>query len=341
MKTYAPRTVGLAAAGLLLALGSGTALAQTIELKVGDFQSLQHVQSKEGTQWFMREVEKRTNGKVKFVHFPAEQAAKARGLLDAAKSGVIDIALAGNLYTPDRLPLNSIVGLPGLGKTAEEGTRALNSLLKKGPLRDEFIEEGVVPIYAYELTPYQILLRSKPVASVQDWRGLKIRTGGTTQALTMRALGASGVNLPGPEVYTAVERGTVDGVLFPIPSVPGYNLQEVVKYISTNGSFGNFGMTLVMNAGVHAKLPADVRKVIDEVGFDAAINVARAQDNSTAGLLAEWKAKGITLIEFTPAQLKAFSEAMKPVADDWVTRIGKQRPAAKQVLESFQQAFAQ
>ena len=118
MKTYAPRTVGLAAAGLLLALGSGTALAQTIELKVGDFQSLQHVQSKEGTQWFMREVEKRTNGKVKFVHFPAEQAAKARGLLDAAKSGVIDIALAGNLYTPDRLPLNSIVGLPGLGLRA-------------------------------------------------------------------------------------------------------------------------------------------------------------------------------------------------------------------------------
>lgn len=340
MQTRALRTIGPIATALLLALGPNAARAQQVELKLGDFQSLQHVQSREGTQWFMKEVEKRSGGKVKFVHFPAEQAAKARGLLDAAKSGVIDIAQVGNLYSPERLPLNSIVGLPGLGSSAEEGTKALNSLVKKGPMRDEFVNEGVVPLFAYELTPYQILLRSKSVSAPSDWRGLKIRTGGTTQALTVRAFGASGINLPGPEVYTAVERGTVDGVLFPIPSVPGYNLQEVVKYISTNASFGNFGMTLVMNAGVHAKLPAEVRKVIDEVADEAAMNVAKAQDNSTADLLVAWKAKGITLIEFTPAELKAFSEAMKPVAEDWVTRIGKQQPAARQVLEAFEKAFA-
>ncbi|MGE0715042.1 MAG: TRAP transporter substrate-binding protein DctP [Alphaproteobacteria bacterium] len=323
-----------------VAFGTGPAVAQQIELKLGDFQSLQHVQSREGTQWFMREVEARTKGKVKFVHFPAEQAAKARGLLDAAKNGVVDIALVGTLYVAERLPLNTVIGLPGLGSSALEGTKALNTLVKSGPLHEEFKAEGVVPLCSFALTPYQILLRNKTVSLPKDWNGLKIRTGGTTQALTVRAFGASGINLPGPEVYTAVERGTVDGVLFPIPSIPGYNLQEVVKHISTNASFGNFGMASVMNAAAYAKLPEDIRAIILKTADEAAIRVAKAQDDSTSELLAAWKAKGIDLIQFTPAQIKAYADAMRPVADEWVTRIGKQNPAAKQVLADFEKALA-
>ncbi|MCC7272837.1 MAG: TRAP transporter substrate-binding protein DctP [Alphaproteobacteria bacterium] len=338
MSALAHRIGGAICIAALLSAGAGSASAQPIELKLGDFQSLQHVQSREGTQWFMKEVERRTNAKVKFVHFPAEQAAKARGLLDAAKSGVVDIALVGTLYNADRLPLNSVIGLPGLGESAAAASKALDKLVEKGPLHDEFAAEGVEPLFAYALTPYQILLRNKPVSMPKDWNGMKIRTGGTTQALTVRAFGAAGINLPGPEVYTAVERGTVDGVLFPIPSVPGYNLQEVVKYISTNGSFGNFGMTVVMNKAAYAKLPDDVRKVMAEVGDETSQRVAKAQDDSTNALLSEWKAKGITLIAFSAAEQKAYVDAMRSVGDDWVSRIGKQHPGAKQVLQSFEEA---
>ncbi|MDX5361297.1 MAG: TRAP transporter substrate-binding protein DctP [Alphaproteobacteria bacterium] len=339
MKFGKMKTVA-ALAALLLGAVSGTAFAQQIELKVGDWQSLQHIQSTAGTQWFMKEVEKRTNGKVKFVHFPAEQAAKARGLLDAAASGVVDIALTGSLYSPDRLPLNSVIGLPGLGNSAVAATKPLNEMVRSGLLRDEFIDAGVVPLYAYALTPYQILLRDKAVANVADWDGLKIRTGGTTQALTARSMGATGISLPGPEVYTAVERGTVDGVLFPIPSVAPYNLQEVVKFISTNGSFGNFGCNLVINKATFDALPADVKEVMLEVGTEAALNVAKAQDDLSAGLLKEWAAQGITLIEFTPEQLSAYETALASVSDEWVERIGKNNPKAEAVYEAFLKGVA-
>ncbi|MGE0701258.1 MAG: TRAP transporter substrate-binding protein DctP [Hyphomicrobiaceae bacterium] len=328
------------AAGLLSLL-AGVVCAQPVELKIGDFQSTQHIQSREGTQLFMREVEKRTAGKIKFSHFPNEQAAKAKGLLDAAKSGVLDIAVAGILYSSERLPLASIVGLPGFGDTALEGTKALLPLVTKGVLRAEFEAEGVVPIYAYVLTPYQILLKSKSVGDPKDWAGLKVRTGGTTQALTVRAFGASGINLAGPEVYTAVERGTVDGVLFPIPSVPGYNLQEVVKYISDNGSFGNFGMAVVMNKAAFDKLTEDQRKAVLEAGHAAALNVAKAQDDSTAELLKEWKAKGITIFSFTPAQQKAYTDAMKAVGEEWVSRIGKKLPQAKDIYAAYEKAVVE
>lgn len=335
------RFIGPGALALVLGVAAPSGVAaQTIELKIGDFQSVQHIQSREGTQFFMREVEKRTKGRVKFTHFPNEQAAKAKGLLDAAKSGVLDIAVSGVLYTSERLPLASVVGLPGLGDTALDGTKAFHPLATKGILRGEFTAEGIVPIYAYLLTPYQILLRSKAVGDPKDWSGLKIRTGGTTQALTMRAFGASGINLPGPEVYTALERGTVDGVLFPLPSVPGYNLQEIVKHISINGSFGNFGLVAMMNKAAFEKLPEDIRAIILTVGEEAALNVARAQDSSTADLLKQWTAKGITTFSFTPAQQKAYAAAMAPVAEEWITRIGKQNPRAREVYAAFQAAVA-
>lgn len=338
MKTKAlVRPIAVAAFALM---GASIADAQTVELKIGDFQSTQHIQSRTGTQVFMREVEKRSGGKIKFAHFPNEQAAKAKGLLDAAKSGVLDVAVVGILYSSERLPLSSIVGLPGFGDSALEGTKALHPLVTQGPLRAEFEAEGVVPLYAYVLTPYQILLKAKAVAGPKDWAALKVRTGGTTQALTVRAFGATGINLPGPEVYTAVERGTVDGVLFPLASVPGYNLQEVVKYISDNASFGNFGMAVVMNAASFGKLAPDLQKVVLQVAGEAATSVAKGQDESTAELVKAWTAKGITMLHFTPEQLKAYDEAMQAVGQEWVTRIGKQNPKASEILAAYKKSLA-
>lgn len=314
--------------------------AQTLNLKAGDFQSLQHVLSKDGIVHWMREVERRTGNKIKFTHFPSEQAAKARGILDAVKSGVLDVGFAGPLYNTERLPLNSVVGLPGLGNSAVEGSRVLHRMTKDGLLKDEFTSEGVYPVFSVILPPYQILLKSKKVGMPRDWAGLKVRTGGTTQALTARALGAVGVSMPGPEVYTAVERGTVDGILFPLSSVPGYNLQEVVKYISTNASLGGFGMTLVINKALFEKLPADVRQAMLAAGDATAIHLAKAQDESIAQLLTDWEKAGITVFDFSKEELKAMDDAMGLVNEEWVTRVSKQNPNAKAVLEQYQKVLA-
>ncbi len=303
--------------------------AQTIELKAGDFQSTQHVLSKDGIAHWMRAVEQKTDGKVKFTHFPSEQAAKAKGLLDAVKSGALDIAFMGPTYNTDRLPLYSVVGLPGTYESAAKGSPVLHSMTKSGPLHEEFLKEGIYPIFSVVLPPYQILLKDKKINSLKDFAGLKIRTGGTTQALTARALGATGINLAGPEVYTALERGTVDGIVFPLSSVPGYNLQEVVKSISTNGSFGGYGMTLIANRGTFEKLPEDVRTAMLEAGEETVTHLANAQDGSIDELKVQWKAAGINLFAF-----------MASVKEDWVTRVSKQDAKAPEVLEQYMSLIA-
>ena len=313
-------------------LGLSTLPLAADTLRLGDFQSTSHIVSMEGTTKWMAAVEEATGGAVSFQHFPSQQAAKSKAQLDAVNSGILDAALLGALYHAEALPLNSVVGLPGFYSSAEQGTQALQTMLKDGPLRDELLANGVTPIFGFVLPPYQVLAKAH-LGEPANWKALDIRTSGSTQAMTARALGAVGISIPGPEVYTAVERGRLDAVLFPLASVPGYKLNEVVSHISTNGSFGGYSFIMVVRSDLFDGLSADVQEKMLTLGSETALHVAQAQDASVAGLIEEWKAEGIDTYSFSAEELAAVTEATGAVSTDWVERIDND--GAISVLETY------
>lgn len=326
----------IAAIAGLLAVGSAVSHAET--LSIGDFQSTSHVVSVEGTTKWIAAVEEATDGTITFDHFPSEQAAKAGAQLDAVKSRILDVALLGTIYHTDVLPLNSVVGLPGYYGSAVDGTKAIQTMLQDGPLRDELLASGVTPIFGFVLPPYQVLAKSR-LGMPEEWKSLDVRTSGATQAMTARSLGAVGISIPGPEVYTAIERGRLDAVLFPLPSVPGYKLNEVVSHISTNGSFGGYSFIMVMRSDLYDGLDPAVQEKMVMAGTEIALHVAQAQDDSVSELVAQWQSEGIDTYSFTNAELAALRESMAPVAEDWVNRIGGDK--AQAVLDSYAQLNGQ
>lgn len=323
------------AAASALMLASTYTMANSEEYSLGDFQSTTHVVSINGTTFWMDAVEKATKGDVTFKHFPAQQAAKSKGLLDAVRGGIIDMALLGTIYYGEDLPLNSVVGLPGFYTSATSGTKAMQKMVEKGALRDEILAADVVPLFSFVLPPYQILSKEKRLGVPAEWSNLNIRTSGATQAMVADSLKAVGVSMPGPDTYTAVERGRLDGILFPLASVPAYNLQEVVKHISTNGSFGGYSFVMVINKDAHAKMSDANKKALIDAGKIAAANVAKAQDDSIGKLLVEWKSKGINVYEFSDTEVASINAAMGQVEQDWVARIGKKAPKAQAVLDQY------
>ncbi|WP_417280829.1 TRAP transporter substrate-binding protein DctP [Celeribacter sp.] len=325
-----------AAFASVMALGAFAAQAETLSL--GDFQSTSHIVSVEGTVKWMAAVEEATGGEIAFNHFPSQQAAKSKAQLDAVKSGILDAALLGASYHAETLPLNSIVGLPGYYGSAVQGTKALQAMLKEGPLREEVLAAGVTPIFGFTLPPYQVLAKER-LGLPADWDALDVRTSGATQAMTARDLGAVGISIPGPEVYTAVERGRLDAVLFPLASVPGYKLNEVVSHISTNGSFGGYSFIMVVRSDLFDALDAETQEAMITLGNETAIHVAQAQDDSVEDLIAQWKAEGIDTYSFTEAELAGLKEAMGPVTDDWVTRMGGEK--AQSVLATYRALTSQ
>lgn len=314
-----------------MALGVGHVRAETT-LRLGDFQSTSHIVSLEGTTKWMAAVEDATGGEIKFQHFPSQQGAKSEAQLDAVNNGILDAALLGALYHAESLPLNSVVGLPGFYGSAEQGTKALQTLLENGPLREEFLAAGVTPIFGFVLPPYQVLAK-KRLGQPADWDALDVRTSGSTQAMTARAMGAVGISIPGPEVYTAVERGRLDAVLFPLASVPGYKLNEVVSHISTNGSFGGYSFVMVVGTGVFDTLSDSVKAEMIRLGGETALHVAQAQDASVNDLIGQWKAEGIDTYAFSDAELGAVSDALTAVSTDWAGRINNDQAAT--ILETY------
>lgn len=333
MKTKATFVSALACA-LGLGLGAVPAAAET--LRLGDFQSTTHIVSVEGTTRWMKAVEEATGGSVTFEHFPAEQGAKAAALLDAVHNGILDAALIGPSYHGETLTMNSIVGLPGFYASAEDGTAAIQEMLAEGPLREELLESGVTPIFGFVLPPYQVLA-NKRLGMPADWANLNMRTAGSTQAMTARSLGAVGVSIPGPEVYTAVETGRLNGILFPLASVQAYNLQEVVSHISANGSFGGYSFVMVLRSDVFDGLPAEVQTAMVDAGKEAATHVAKAQDESITAMKQSWSDAGIDVYDLTEDELAAIRDATKQVSEDWLARIGGGSETAAAVLARYQE----
>lgn len=341
MRTIKP-TKALTFSLLLTAsvIGQNNVLADSQSLSIGDFFSTEHLFTQEGTRPWMRLVEEKTDGTLQFNHFPSSQAATASGLLDAVNSGVLDMALIGPAYHSETLTLNSLVGLPGLYSSAVEGSAALQVVMQEGPLLDEFLGAGVVPIFSLVSPPYQVLLKDKQVGMPEEWNGLDIRTSGTTQAMTARALGASAVSLPGPEVYMGIERGRVEGVFFPLSSVGAYNLQEVVKHISSNGSFGGYSYALVINKNLFESFSDTEQQAMIEAGQIIAPQLAQALDESTDQLLEEWRSEGLNIFQFTEEELQALESDVAGVKDDWVQRISSHNADAAEALAAFENAVS-
>ncbi len=331
------KTTTTFAAVLTAAITFGAGV-QAETLRLGDFQSTSHIVSIEGTTKWMAAVEEATGGDITFQHFPSQQAAKSKAQLDAVNNGILDAALLGTPYHADVLPLNSVVALPGFYGSAEQGTKALQTMLKDGPLREEILATGVTPIFGFVLPPYQVLAKTR-LGAPADWNAQDIRTSGSTQAMTARALGGVGISIPGPEVYTAVERGRLDAVLFPLASVPGYKLNEVVSHISTNGSFGGYSFVMVIRSDLFDGLSEETKAELIRLGGETASHVAKAQDESVSGLIDEWKAEGIDTYSFTDEELAAVTAELDAVSVDWAERIDNAQ--AQTVLTSYRDLTSQ
>lgn len=333
------RAVSIFAIASCASLGMAHA-DEVVTLKLGDFEPLEHILTKEGTLKWIDEVERRTNGTVKFEHYPAEQAAPAASLLNALDTGLLDIALIGPSYYGSRLPLNGLMGLPGLYVSSEQGSAALQEVLTTDTvLAGEFKNNKVVPIYAFVLSPYQVLTRTKKMDSLEDWKGLNVRTNGATQTLTANLLGAGGITLPGPEVYTGFERGRINAIFFPLTDVSAWKLNEVAKYISRNAAFGGYSFVITISDKALNKLTEAQQKVLFEVGEEVSRSLAQVLDRSVDDFISTWQAEGIDVYEIPPKTLEQINDKLAPVEEDWIKRVGGDEQLARKALDEYKSAL--
>lgn len=213
---------------------------------------------------FAKEIEKRTNGRVKITIYHAGALTPPVEIYEGVIKGISDIGQACFAYSPGRFPLSGVYDLPGHYPNGIVNSRIANDIYAK--YRPKELEDVHV-LYLHNHLPGSIST-TKPVKKLEDLKGLRIRgVGGSAKII--RALGAIAVSIPSGESYDALKKGVVDGAGSSPNMLLGYKFAEVTKYTVTSPSSGyTTGFFVVMNIDKWKKLPEDIQKIFTEVSSE-------------------------------------------------------------------------
>jgi TRAP-type transport system periplasmic protein len=249
-----------AAAALILA--AGVQAQDKFEVKVSTFVVPQHFMS----QWLVKwgeKLEKASNGRLAFKHFPSASMGPTPAQYDLAASGRAEVSWFLHGATPGRFPLTELTHLPYVVGSSEIGTKAINDATLRGKYLDAE-HKGMKVLLLLTHQPGNIHTTKKPVRTVEDIRGLRIRPSSPTIGTFIGTLGGTPIGISPPEQLDALQKGTLDGTFIDyggagIAFKMGGTIKHVTEMYSYVSSFG-----VGMNPAFYAKLPADLRKLIDD-----------------------------------------------------------------------------
>ena len=263
-------------------------------------------------------VEKATNGRVKLQMLPKAPMAAA-GTFDGVRDGLVDVSYVTASYTPARHPLPLLAELPGSGGSAEINSVAYNRIHWKY-LQQANEYKGVKLLGVFTHGPGQMFSVKKPVTSVADLAGMKVRSGGGISEASAKALGASPLVKPAPESYELLSSGVADGTFFPSESIKSFNLDKVVKHATYfPGGFYSSAFGFFMNEDKWNKLSKQDQDAITSVSGEALARLAgKAWDAADKVGIDTMKAAGVVMVDANPAFVAEVRKRTEPLISDWV-----------------------
>jgi TRAP-type transport system periplasmic protein len=292
---------------------SPSASAQTIALKYTNFFPAPHANSVIADQW-CKEVDKRTNGKIKMTYYPGGTLTPPPQTYDSVVKGIADVGTSVMAYTRGRFPLSEVVDLPINLKSGVMATRLINELFKKFHAK-EFDETQVMYLHAHGPG---ILHSKKAVNKLEDVKGLKIRSTGLS-AKIVQALGGAPVGMSMNEAYDALSRGVADAILSPNEALKGYKLGEVTAFTTENYSTAyTSGFFVVMNKAKWNSIPKDLQAIIEKINQEWLEKQGKLWDDIDIEGKEFAVKQGMKYITLAPEESARWAKAVTPILDDYV-----------------------
>jgi TRAP-type transport system periplasmic protein len=319
----------LIAVTFLLTAGPCELRAGTTQFTYSVFFPATHGQAKAGEAW-AREIEKRTSGQVKVSVLAGGTLTPADQCFDGVVKGISDLGMSCFAYTRGRFPMMEVLDLPMGYPNGRVATRVANEFFKKNHPKEL---EGVKLLYIHAHGP-GLLHTLKPVTTLEQLKGMKIRSTGLS-AKVVEVLGGVPVAMPQGQTYEALQKGVVEGTFTPIETLKGWKQAEVVKSTTDCATIGyTTAMFVVMNLKKWNALPADVRKVMEEVSAQWIDVHGKAWDQLDEEGRAYSLSRGNKIITLSAAENARWKKAVRPIIDDYVKEVSaKGLPAQKAVKD--------
>lgn len=272
--------------------------------------------------WLQEQLPKRTNGRLSLeVTTIPELGLTGTEVLRVLKTGLIDVAEVLTGYVASDFPMIEATDLPGVASSYEQSRKLYDAWSSNVVAKREDVMGGKT--LATFCWGQMYLFTKTPVATLADLKGKKIRNFAPAQARYLSALGAEPISMTTAEVFSALQRGVLDGTITGPDQVKGMSIYEVVKNIS-NINIAPLGSYIVASRRSWDKLPADLQKIVGDLGPElTALGWQLGEENNQEGL-ALAREKGMTVDpaargDWLPTLSKISAEQIVPW---WAGRAG-------------------
>ena len=280
------------------------------------------------------------------IEMLVDTAAKADGvsvdlydsgtLLNAEQSipglvqGVADVVVQTSSYVSTSYPILGVCELPFVNEGFEQIRRALAFDSPLSQLINETLRpRGLISLGAMPTTPEWLFTVDRPIEKPEDVRGLRIRTAGQVEGEMIKTLGGSPVSMSSSELYEALERGTIDGMVSYMGTVISRDLQNVLKY-GTDAHFGDYSVDAYANVNWYDALPSTTQKALQDGGR---MMTEQGTDHQVAVYEDEYREiienSGVEILKLDQQQIALFRKATTPVLEWWKQKVDDPELAEK------------
>ena len=278
-------------------------------------------------KWFQQRVFDATKGRlvlnVKIDLFPGTQT------IDGVIRGDAEIGFQRTPWVSGTYPLWDFASLPFFWKDVLEYTRACQDPRMEDIIQKSSNAVGLVKMAEFAAGNIDAIFAKKAIPTVNDWKGLKVRTTGALPTLTIQLLGGSPLSIGTTEISDAISKGTVDAVQTSRYYGLALGMADVCKFVSNWSVQSSFGGIVIINKKAWNTLPSDMQAVLMKVGAEMTreINVGEQAMYQYSGTALQLS--GVKVTQPDANEIDKARRLAKPVIDKWLILAG---PQGKDVL---------
>lgn len=292
-------------------------------IKAGHAASTEHLAQKSFVK-FKEIVEKNSNGRIKVEIYPNGELGGEREMLEKVLLGDL------TMVAPSSAPLEAISkdivlwDLPFLFKDHETAYRVLDGEIGQEVL-DSFSDKGIIGLTYWENGFRHVTNNKKPITSVKDMRGMKIRTLESPMQISIwSSTGAKPTPIAFTKLYEALQNHTVDAQDTPLALIYAQKFYKVQKYLTLSGHTYS-PWPVVINKKFFDSLPPDLQKVVKDAAIETRDYNRKLSIQDEAKALKLLQEEGMEVTKLSDAQKAEFKEAMSGIYEDVKRDVGEEK----------------
>ena len=273
----------------------------------------------------------RAGGEYKLDIYPGEQLCKYAESIDSVRSGVVEMANMGWGGYAGTLPVLAVAEIPFLYESVQANAASQDGILE---IYGEAFQKNLnqKALGNFNVTAME-LISTKPIKTMDDFKGMVIQSDTPQGTALITALGASGTMIPFPEVYAALEKGVVDAAMLAAPFILISKQYEVAPNYTPCYALGTtHGVTI--NLDVWNKMPKNIQDILAEEIQQACHSLNEGFIHTYEEDMKTMADLGVEVYYLPKTERDKWKEVIRPYCEERMTELGEAAQKMKQIADA-------